>query len=171
MHARGHGLCIRLGMNLNIPNFSIESEISNLYATERWLISLCQSRSTLREPNLQKYAWASFIAGSRDRCAMLRKLAQLENCHITFDWIVPKCVLSYDFECLACDLMSDTISDDDLAESLDKLTRHIALQYVRLMRIAQAQHAYSVVMGTECILETMPREYASFLNEPMMQSA
>ncbi|WP_309381939.1 hypothetical protein [Cerasicoccus frondis] len=159
------------GMNLKIPTYAIETKISNLYATERWLLALCEEHAKAAAYSTVGSGWQRFIDGSRDRCEMLKQLAHLEGCRITFDWIVPKCVLSYDFECLAFELMNDNVGGEQLALAFNKISRHIAIEYVRLLHLAESREAYSIVMGVECVLETMPHEYEALIHEPLSLSA
>lgn len=155
-------------MNTNAAH-DIETKISNLYATECWLMKLKKTLDATPRSDPHYLAWEHFIEASESRREMLRYMAKLEGCRISFDLIRPRGVFSYDYAGLAEEVSGANAEQN--AETLNGLSRHMILEYLHLLRLAEQQEAFSLIMSTQCILETMPRDYENFLRRHYRQIA
>lgn len=151
-------------MNNHITH-DIASKISDLYATECWLSQLEDALATSTHRDSHYHAWKRLIDASESRREMLRHMAKLENCRISFDLILPKGVFSYDFAGLSAEVSGNTGPAARTAKNLDGLSRHLILEYLHLLNMAQQNGVFSVIMAVDCILETMPHDYERFLHQ------
>lgn len=157
-------------MNQHIAH-SLESKISDLYATECWLTTLEDAFMNADSTNPHFLSWIHFLQSSWGRREMLRFMANLEGCRITFEWIRPRARLEYDYAGLAEQMTGAPASGAETAEALDRLTHYLALQYIDLLNFAQEHEVYSLVLAVDAILETMPQEYQRFLHDTLERTA